>query len=315
MPMSKFCRFHSASHVLFLGTLLPLLLSACFSGQSGREKNPDNSNSYDTVRLTQLAVPNNDAYCAILDDLDRNNLQNIDKALLLFANNKADSLGRDSMLVAFNEFMNSVMQEYYAARLIGNRKLMDQFENKEDQAESKKLILSLAEHGINLSYREGDFYLEPNLVFVSNHLKGALTAGSKDYLKTKISLSTGGYIEKSEKLSPPDSLAHQIVAWEEFLQKNPNYMLKDEIQAQYIDVLAAYLSGLEQLPLFDANTKMLEPTFQASYIRYIEEYPDRESTKTVKKFYDLLASKGFKYDESLDSFLSEVNFIPTQNPQ
>jgi hypothetical protein len=60
---------------------------------------------------------------------------------------------------------------------------------------------------------------------------------------------------------------------------------------------------------------MLDPNYQSSYLRYIEDYPNRESTKIVKKYYDLLASKGFKYSEGLDSILSEVNFNPTQNSQ
>ena len=96
---------------------------------------------------------------------------------------------------------------------------------------------------------------------------------------------------------------------------NPDYLAKDDIQAQYIDAFTTYLSGSEQLPQFDPNTKMLETAFQQSYIQYIEKNPNRESTKIVKKFYDLLASKEFKYEESLDTFLPEVNFIPSQNPK
>jgi hypothetical protein len=60
---------------------------------------------------------------------------------------------------------------------------------------------------------------------------------------------------------------------------------------------------------------MLNPLYQASYIHFIESYPGRESTKIVAKFYELLTAKGYKYDEELDNFLSEVNFIPSHNPQ
>jgi hypothetical protein len=211
--------------------------------------------------------------------------------------------------------MTSVMQEFYAGKLIGNRKLMDQFENRDDQSEAKKMIASLAAHGISLSYREGDFFLEPDLAFVYSRLENALTPSSRSYLQTRIGLSKGFVSENNQPLSPPDSLAHQVVAWEDFIVKYPDYAFRDEILALYIDVLAAYLSGLEQLPLFDPSTRILNHEYQSSYLRYMEKYPNRESTKTLKKFYDLLASKGFKYDESLDSFLSEINFIPTQNPQ
>jgi len=308
------CRFSP-----FLAVLPFLLLTACFSGQqegkTSGDKSAEKAALLDTVKLSQLAVPTNAAYNAVLDGLDRNDLQNINRALHVFSNNKADSLSRDSMLVSFDEFMNVVMQEYYTDQLTGNQKMIDHFENREDRTEAVKVTSLLAMHGINLSFREGDFYLEPDQAFVYDHLKGVLTTSSQCYLQTKTELAKGFTDENNRQLSPPDSLARQIIVWEDFMDKNPGYVLKDEIQAQYIDVMAAYISGLEQCPLFDPSTKMLTPAYQASYLSYIEKYPNRESTKIVKKFYDLLASKGYKYDEGLDSFLSEINLIPSQNQQ
>jgi hypothetical protein len=305
---------------LFVCTVaIPFLLTGCFSKQPDKkpagETNRAKSDAMTTYRLTQITVPSNSAYSKILEDFDKNDLQNIDRALTIFTNNKADSLSRDSMLVAFNEFMTNVMQEYYSDKLLGNRKLMDQFENKEDRTEAQKLISLLASHGIQITYREGDFYLEPDVNFVLDHLNGVLTTGSKSYLQTKINLARGFYNGNNQPVSPPDSLAIQILAWEDFMLKNPEYVATDEIQSLYLDVLTTYLSGIEQLPLFTPNTKMLEPAYQNSYLQYIENYPKRESTKTIRKFYELLASKGFKYDESFDSFLSEINFNPPQSPQ
>lgn len=316
-PKVPFCQRERTGRFLICLVAIPLLLTACFSGKTEKpasgEKSAKNIVTLDTFRLSQITVPSNEAYRSLLDYLDRNDLQNIDRALIVFTNNKADSLGRDSMLISFNEFMTSVMQEFYAGKLIGNRKLMDQFENKDDQSEANKMIATLAAHGISLSYREGDFFLEPDLEFIYSHLENVLTSGSRSYLQTRIDLSKGFINETNLPISPPDSLAHQVVAWEDFLIKYPEYAFKDEILALYIDVLAAYLSGLDQLPLFDPSTKVLNHEYQASYLQYMEKYPKRESAKTLKKFYDLLASKGFKYDESLDSFLSEINFIPTKD--
>ncbi len=298
---------------------LPLLAASCFPGRQDKQKTDDKSAAksiaMDTFRLSQITVPSNAAYSSILEDFDRSDLQNIDRALTIYANNKADSLSRDSMLISFNEYLTSVMQDYYTGKLLGNRQLMDHFESKDDHAEAQKLTDTLAAHGILITYREGDFYLEPNLAFVYDHLKVALTTGSRNYLLTKITLAKVFLGDNNQPVSPPDSLARQVLAWEDFMVNNPEYLSKDDIQAQYIDVFTTYLSGFEQLPLFDPNTKMLQPVYQHSYIQYIEKNPNRESAKIVKKFYDLLASKGFKYEESIDSFLPEVNFIPNQNPK
>ncbi|HEY5511448.1 MAG TPA: hypothetical protein VIK10_10520, partial [Prolixibacteraceae bacterium] len=240
---------------------------------------------------------------------------------------KADSLSRDSMLVSFNEFMTSVMQEYYDNKLLNNKDLADHFGNKDDQAEAQKLTATLSAHGILLNFREGEFYLEPDLGFVRERLGNVLTAGSRDYLATKIKLAgnlsddqigdskdsqSGG---KKMTLSLPDSIANQVVAWEDFLTKYPGYVMRDEIHSQYLDALTAYLSGVEQFPLFDPDTKILESKYQSSYLQYMESYPNRESAKIVGKFYELLTLKGFKYDEAMDSFLSEENLTPAIKPE
>ena len=307
------------SAYFFLLAAVSILLTACFSGQSERQaargKSIEASNRLDTFRLSQLTVPSNVAFGSVLDELDKRDLRNIDRAITVFNACKADSLSRDSMLISFNEFMNAVMEQYYQGKLSGNRPLMDQFENREAQQEPKKLTAEMAAHGIGLTYRDGDFYLEPDPAFIYSHLNGVLTSSSRNYLQIKSELAKTILSDKNQPLSVPDSLARQVAVWEDFLVRNPGYVMRDEIQAQYIDVLAAYLSGTEQVPLFDPDTKLLNPDFKSSYLHYVDNFPSRESAQTVKKFYDLLAAKGFKYDETVDSFLTEVNFIPTQKPQ
>ncbi len=309
---------NTISGYCLLLVLVSALMAGCFTGQkekqSARGKSMEISSRMDTFRLSQLTVPTNVAFGSVLDELDKRDLRNIDRAITVFNACKADSLSRDSMLISFNEFMNAVMEQYYQGKLSGNRPLMDQFENGE-QPEAKKLTTEMAAHGIILIYRDGDFYLEPNSSFISARLGGILTTSSRNYLQIKTELAKGMFDEKNQPLSVPDSLARQVAIWEDFLVRNPGYVMKEEIQAQYIDVLAAYLSGTEQTPLFDPDTKILNPDFKSSYLHYVESHPARESAQTVKKFYELLAAKGFKYDETVDSFLTEVNFIPTQKPQ
>ena len=309
---------NSISVYCFLLAVVTMLMTACFSGktekQSARGRSAEQSSPLDTFRLSQLTLPTNVAFGSVLDELDKRDLRNIDRAITVFNACKADSLSRDSMLISFNEYLNAVMEEYYQGKLSGNRPLMDQFENRE-QPEAKKLTEEMAAHGISLTYRDGDFYLEPNSSFIYDRLGSALTSSSRNYLQIKTNLAKGMFDDKNQPLSVPDSLARQVAVWEDFLVRNPGYVMKDEIQAQYIDVLAAYLSGTEQTPLFDPDTKLLNPDFKSSYLHYVESHPTRESAQTVKKFYELLAAKGFKYDETVDSFLTEVNFIPTQKPQ
>jgi hypothetical protein len=320
MEQSLRLRPSPSGYGIFLALLLlPFVWVSCFTGQqqngASGGKPQENSWGEDTVRLSMLVVPHDAAYASVLENLGRADLRNIDRALAIFAGSSADSLSRDSMLLSVNEFITSVMLEYYENKLSGNQKLMEQFANKEARSEAMKLSALLEKHGILLTLREGEFYLEPDPSFLYNHLEKALSTSSRNYLQTKIQLAGSTMDGKNQPVTAPDSLSLQMIAWEKFLINHPAYVLKDEILAMYIDAMTLYLTGTEDQPLFDPVSKVIDPEYKASYQRYLEKYPDRESSKTVKKFYDLLSSKGFKYDESLDLFLTEVNFIPTPKPQ
>lgn len=299
---------------------ITVVILGCQTGQKdkkpgGTKTRGDRSEVADTLFLLRTRVADSKSYGNMLEDLDKNNLRNIDRALRLFSNTTADSLGRDSMLISFNEFMTSVMQSYYDSQILGNTKLADLFGSSEDQAEAQKLVRMLANHGINLLYREGEFYLEPDMGFVYQHLGKTLTSGSRDYLQTRIKLSREFSGIQDKRISAPDSIVTQISAWEDFLERNPGYLLKDAVQTQYLDLLNSYLNGLDQLPLFNPESGMVEPVYKESYARYLQANPQRESAKIVRKFYDLLASKGFKSDEEIDKFLSDLNFNPSQIQQ
>jgi hypothetical protein len=137
-----------------------------------------------------------------------------------------------------------------------------------------------------------------------------LTTAGKRYLNIKIdtekTLSSGE--DQSAKIA--ETLAQQIIDWENFNRDFPGFVASGEIQAQYLDLLTTYLSGTEQFPLFDPSTNLVNENFKLSYQSYLQKNPDSESGKIIGKFYKILADKGFKYSEELDAYLSEINLTP-----
>lgn len=315
MPGKETFRIIPPVSVLILFSTLALMGAfSCDTPQQGNNASGGRnlpSGSLDTLKLQSLRVTANTAYTAILDDLDRNDPASIDKAVRLFANTRADSVSRDSMLLTLNEFMISVAQAYYDAKILGNQKLAELFSNKEDQTEAAKVTGYLASHGISLAFRQGEFYLEPDDQFVLSQLKKVLTAGSRDWLVTKTSLLHDDAGGTSRVRSVPDSLAFRITVWEDFLKRNPDYLMNEAIRAEYTGLLSAYLTGTEDLPLFDPDTRFLQVPYKESYLRFLRDNPQRESAGIVKKFYNLLEKNGFKYNEAMDTFLSDVNLIPS----
>jgi hypothetical protein len=66
----------------------------------------------DPGEIARLKISSADEYNQVLEMLNKKDLKSIDLAIKLFRNSAADSLSRDSMLVAFNDFL-SVMAGTY----------------------------------------------------------------------------------------------------------------------------------------------------------------------------------------------------------
>ena len=275
--------------------------------QSGNSENQEASN------MEQLAATRFDYavdYGDALDLLDKTDLNSIDLAIAAFKKSTPDSvaaqsLSADSMLVVLTDFIQSVVQTYDETNLNGNVELINKLRNDADNADVTGFKERLDAHGIALTSVNDDFFLEIKYSFLLNVLKNNLSNTSKRFMELKVNDERKPLVVDEKLIFSPDTIAVRLMQWEDFVKANPAYISVHDAENRCSDFLTLMLSGTEENPVFDLDTKLVVPEFKIVYEKYINQNPERSSTLVIKRFYDLLAETGFKYNEKIDSFLSE----------
>lgn len=280
-----------------------LFLMSCNLNEkrTGKEKQEDQEQAIDPVKILNLKIGNADDYNQVLDLLNKKDLKSIDLALNVFRNSTADSLSRDSMLVFFNDFLSTVAGTY----LENNDSLQGKKGIDISDEATKKMKDRLSAYGMMLSTSEGDFYLEPDNDFLIKNFSEKISPAYREFLNIAAGEQKDKFAEDETILIPIDSVAKRIRVWEDFKEKYPSFISLGKAQDNYSQYLEAYLSGTDNSKAFDPESNKLKDNLKVSFEKYISENPDSKSTKVVKDYYDLLKSSGFRYSEKVDSFILE----------
>lgn len=290
--------------VFFLFFPLYFLIS-CNWSQKGPAKDTNQKDQQqlfaDPAKVARLKIGSADEYNQVLEMLNKKDLKSIDLAIKLFRNSAADSLSRDSMLVAFNDFL-SVMAGTYLEN-------SDSLQGKSGIDISKEATAQMKErlsgYGMMLTTSEGDFYLEPDNDYLIQNFSDKISPAYNEFLLIAASDQKEKFADDASILIPMDSLAKRITVWEDFMQKYPTFVSIGKAQDYYSQYLETFLSGTDNSKAFDPKTNKLKEDFKKSFEKYLAEYPDRKSAAVVKDYYDLLKSSGLVYSDKVDAFILE----------
>lgn len=255
----------------------------------------------DPSKIAGLKIGSADQYSQVLEMLNKKDLKSIDLAIKVFRNSAADSLSRDSMLVAFNDFL-SVMAGTY---LENNDSLQGKSGidiSKEATAQMKE---RLSGYGMKLTTSEGDFYLEPDNDYLIQNFSDKISPAYNEFLQIAASDQKEKFADDASILIPIDSLAKRITVWEDFMEKYPSFVSIGKAQDYYSQYMETFLSGTDNSKAFDPKSNKLKEDLKKSLEKYMAEYAGRKSAAVVKDYYDLLKSSGFLYSEKVDAFILE----------
>jgi hypothetical protein len=290
----------------FFFLFFPLcFLISCNLNQKGSGKDTNQKDQEqefaDPGKIANLKIGNAGEYSQILEMLNKKDLKSIDLAIKIFRNAKADSLSRDSMLVAFNDFL-SVMAGTY---LENNDSLQGKSGIDISEAVTRQMKERLSGYGMMLTTSEGDFYLEPDNDYLIQNFSDKISPAYNEFLQITASDQKEKFADDSSILIPIDSLAKRITVWEDFMEKYPSFVSIGKAQDYYSQYLETYLSGTDNSKAFDIKSNKLKDDLKKSFEGYIAESPGRKSAAIVKDYYDLLKSSGFLYSEKVDAFILE----------
>jgi len=256
-------------------------------------------------------------YTKFLATLSEKDIKSIPKALDYF-NEKlkgGDVKIVDGCYVKFNEFYEKVISA--EGESFANKDELFQFkvyevfnpESTDDNGKPKKEHIdyanSLKENGFQLNSMEGNFFLEKNNKFINDKIIDFVSPVMKEYLTKTQKEKEEGYITIGAILIPIKSLAERIVFWENFVKKNGDFVLINQVKEMLKDYKIRLFTGMESNPVFNYETDVITNEFQTVFKFLIDNHSNTEIGKLTKEFYSIIEKNEFKDSEELKEFIKK----------
>ena len=286
-------------------TSIILLISILFACTFNQSKNKDSGDpvkyalGIDSANIAKIRLGSYAEYCRVLDTIDPGDLGSIEVAGILLKNCIADTLHRDSMFLAFDDFINHLAGTYFE----NNQKVSNQLANAPSPQTFNSLKQMFGDHGMLLYTLEGSNYLEPQIKFLLQNFGSSLSHTYCEFLTIESEEQERLFARDGKILLQGDSLIYRIIRWDQFIEKNPGFVSIRSAQDKYAQYLGAFLAGMESSKVFDPETNILKDSSKTSFESLVEKYPGTRSSEVVHEYLELLRSTDFVYTDKVDSFL------------
>ena len=217
----------------------------------------------------------------------------------------------DSLDVEHKQLVFLKFQEIYLFLI---DKPGDEISNKPEQLWSngdsiafKKFDKFLNKYGARISYNgEGSYYINKKADYLYNLFKGRVSETMTYYLRVNKKELEEGYQADAGLVISFEELYKRVVTWEDFINKNPNFILINQAKSNYKEYFNTLLTGTDNSPIYDYETKMILPEIKSLYEKIIKKNEARNSTRKIADLYNKLKNNNFKEIEEISSQSSSV---------
>ena len=159
---------------------------------------------------------------------------------------------------------------------------------------------------VKIPYVEGSYFYAVNSEYLLEKYGKYLSTSYKEWLKFIIKRETA--MQDGGLNIPPDTLREYIIALEQFVANNPDFILIGDAKDFLDSYLMIYLEGIDNSPIFDKwNTKKILPEFKASYEKFLYENKDSKYYPMVEELYNKAKENNFAWDKDFDAWLYEYH--------
>ncbi len=270
-------------------------------------------------------------YQAYLDSLDKTDANSIQKGLKTFQKNLLNysQADKERAFTYYNVFFHNVISKFEDAvyrkgilEKIGNEvrsKSNDVIDfnellgilNNPNKTKKDPQVQELTEllyfNGMKFEMSEGTIYIASQPDFLFNNFGPYLPEAFRDYLAITKEHDSEIWVDDACLLISFEDLGDRIIAWENFMEKYPEFEYYQDIKETHDRYLRFFLMGLDNSPLFNYPDDLLDPNIQKAYENYIQKNGARESGKLVNSYYELLEAEGFKKGPKIDQFYKDNN--------
>lgn len=103
-----------------------------------------------------------------------------------------------------------------------------------------------------------------------------------------------------------NQIVDRAVFWEKFNKANPHFVLSERTRESQIWLSMVLINGANNTPVFDYESKALNPDFKQAWDYLQQKYADTDLAKNVKTFSDLVAAEGGKRTAKVEAYQTEV---------
>ena len=159
----------------------------------------------------------------------------------------------------------------------------------------------LASHGFGIGMEEGSTYVLQNRDFLKEYFYDKVSPAMKDYLVQKNKEAKESFASDGGLIISPTRLAERIIWAENFVKENPNFPkeLMEEIKWSDRAYFSTLVMGMDNTPLFDYQTKEIDPEFEKAYQTIISSYSDTQTAAIIKPYYEAIKNNDTKKQEEI----------------
>ena len=141
--------------------------------------------------------------------------------------------------------------------------------------------------------------------FILNSFGNTLSSAMRDYISETIKEAGEKFIESDSLVLPMNKLAERTVWWENFINKNGNFILASECQQTYDFYLNILLKGINDSTA-DTYQQPLTLKLINSYHEIIMKYSGTKTAAAISRYYILLSKNNSKKQENNENLAENI---------
>ena len=165
---------------------------------------------------------------------------------------------------------------------------------------------NFAASGFRLETGEGMVFPVVDPTQLNTFFLSRVTPALKTYLEQLLVEQNDYGFEDGGITISIDRMVDRAVFWEQFNKTNPYFVLSERTLESQRWLTLVLLNGANNTPVFEYDTKALNPEFKKAWAYLQQKYPDTDLAKKVKAFSALVSAEGEKRTPKVEAYQTEV---------
>jgi len=216
-----------------------------------------------------------------------------------------DLAERDSVVLLFNIKFYKIVNGLSEKLETKYPQFIVQLEKDAVSNQLKTFKDNLNRCGIGIFSTEGNYYLDVQPDYFYDNFRDRVSDGALTYLDIRRHELAEGFSEDAGLLISYKQVGQRVKTWENYLADFPNNVYSGEAEGYYNTYLETLLTGMDNSPVFEYNTNLIDPEVKTVYEGLMQDEQNSKSAKLVGDYYRMLSRHEFKTNDSVAVFLKE----------